>query len=105
MLNHNSFSRQASIALFFSFCQRIVLGFLAGCLAVLVKFSQPLITSICQNTQPLREFTGIVFEQLEVVLASMTKGGGDDLGAFSIRHHLRFLGVTLLFWDAPQVVH
>ncbi|MFN8387848.1 MAG: hypothetical protein U0X92_15705 [Anaerolineales bacterium] len=44
-----------------------------------------------------RELTGIVFEQLEVVFASMTKSGGYDLGTFSIRHHLRFLGVTLLF--------
>ena len=88
----------------------MVFGFLEGCLAVFMKFCQSLITSICQKAQMVREFTGIVFEELEVVLASIAKGGGDDLGTFSIRYHLRFLGVTLLFatvvlfLDAPRVV-
>src|SRR6266581_9153685 len=43
-----------------------------------------------------RELTGVVFEQLEVVFASMTKSGGYDLGTFSISDYLRFLGVTFL---------
>jgi len=47
--------------------------------------------------QVFREFASILFEQLEVMFASMTKGGGYDLGTFSIRHHLRFLSVTLIF--------
>ncbi|MBE0670976.1 MAG: hypothetical protein IH588_10340 [Anaerolineales bacterium] len=36
-------------------------------------------------------------KQLVVIFASITKGGGYGLDAFSIRHHLRFLSVTLLF--------
>jgi len=97
MLNHNPFSRQTPIALFFSFRQSMVLGFLEGCLAVFMKFRQSLITSICQNAKMFREFTGIVFEQLEIVFASMTKGCGYDLGTFSVSDYLRLLGMMLLF--------
>jgi len=61
-----------------------------------------------------RKLTGIVFEQLEVVFASMTKRSGYDLGTFSISHHLCFLRVTFLFatvvpflafLDFLQIVH
>lgn len=97
MFNPNSFSCQTPIALFFSFCQSMVFGFLEGCLAVFMKFCQSLITSICENAKIFRELTGIVFEQLEVMFASMTKGCGYDLGTFSISDYLRFLGMTLLF--------
>lgn len=97
MLNHNPFPCQTPIALFFSLRQSMLFGFLEGCLAVFMKFRQSLIASICQNAQMFRELTGIVFEHLEVVFAAMTKGGGYDLGTFSISHHLRFLGVPLLF--------
>ncbi|MFN8462278.1 MAG: hypothetical protein U0X93_10985 [Anaerolineales bacterium] len=97
MLNHNPLACQTPIALFFSFCQRMVFGFFERRLTVFMKLHQSLVTSIGQKPQMCRELTGIVFEQLEVVFASMTKSGGYDLGTFSIRHHLRFLGVTLLF--------
>jgi len=75
----------------------MVFGFLERCLAILMKFCQALIASICQKAQMAREFTGILFAQLKVMFASITKGGGYDLGTFSISHHLRFLGMTLLF--------
>lgn len=97
MLNHNPLSCQTPIALLFSFRQSMVFRFLEGCLAVLMKLHQTLVASVGQNPKVFRELTGVLFEQLEVVFASMTEGRGDDLGAFSIRHHLRFLGVTLLF--------
>jgi hypothetical protein len=97
MLNHNPFPRQTPIALFFSLRQSMVFGFLEGCLAVLMQFCQSLIASICQNAQMFSERAGSVFEQLEVMFASLTKSGGYDLGTFSIRDHLRFLSVTLLF--------
>lgn len=97
MLNHNPFSCQTPIVLFFSFCQSMTFGFLEGCLTVLMKFHQTLIASICQNSKMFRELTGVLFEQLEVVFASITKCRGYDLSTFSIRHHLRFLSVTLLF--------
>jgi hypothetical protein len=91
MLNHNSFPCQTPIVLFFSLRQSMVFGFLERRLAFLMKFRQSLIASICQNTQMFREFTGIVFEQLEVVFASMTKGGGYDLGTFRS-------AITCVFW-------
>ena len=97
MFNHNPFSCQTAIALFFSFCQSMVFGFLEGCLAVFMKFCQALITGIGQQAKMFREFTGLVFEQLEVVFASLTKGCGYDLGTFSVSDDLRFLGMTLLF--------
>ncbi len=75
MLNHNPFSCQTPIALLFSLCQSMAFGFLEGCLAVLMKFHQTLIASICQNAKMFRELTGVVFEDLEVMFASITKGG------------------------------
>jgi hypothetical protein len=97
MFNHNPFSCQTPIALFFAFCQSMIFGFLEGCLAISMKFRQSLITSICQNAQMFRELTGIVFEQLEVVFVSMTKSCGYDLGTFLVSDYLRFLGMMLLF--------
>jgi len=97
MLNHNPLSRQTSIALFLSLCQSMVFGFLEGCLAVFVKFHQSLIASIRQNAKMLRKFTGIIFEQLKVMFASVAKSGSYDLSTFSIGNYLCFLSVTLLF--------
>jgi predicted ATPase len=75
----------------------MVFGFLEGCLAVLMKFHQTLIASVCQNAQTFRELTSIVLEKLKVVFASMTKGGGYDLSTLSVCNYLCFLGMTLLF--------
>jgi len=97
MLNYNPFPCQTSIALFFSLRQSMVFGFLEGCLAVLMKFHQSLIASICQNAKVLREFTSVIFEQLKVMFASVAKGGSHDLGAFSVSNYLRFLSMSLLF--------
>lgn len=97
MFNHNPFSCQTPIALFLSLRQSMVFGFFEGCLAVFVKLHQSLVTRICQNAQMFRKLTGIVFEQLEIVFASMTKGGGYDFGAFSVSNYLCFLGMSLLF--------
>ena len=38
MFNHNPFPCQTPIALFFSFCQRMIFRFLEGCLAIFMKF-------------------------------------------------------------------
>jgi hypothetical protein len=63
-----------------------------------MMFRQFLITGICQNAKMFRELTGIVFEQSEVVFASMTKGCSYDLDTFSVsNYYLRFLGMMLLF--------
>ena len=97
MLNHNPFSCQIPITPFLSFRQSMILGFLERCLAVSMKFRQSLIASICQNAKMFTERTGLVFEQLEVVFASRTEGGGNDLGTFSVSDYLRFLGMALLF--------
>lgn len=97
MLNYNSFSCQTPIALFFSLRQSMIFGFLERCLAVLMKFHQSLVASICQNAKVFRELTGILFKHLEVMFASITKGSGYDLSTFSIRYYLCFLGVMLLF--------
>ena len=97
MLNHNPFSCQAPIALFLSLCQGMVFGFLERRLAVFMKFHQSLITSICQNAKVLRKFTSVLFEQLKVMFASVTKGGSHDLGTFSVSNYLCFLGMSLLF--------
>jgi hypothetical protein len=75
----------------------MIFGFLERRLAILMKFHQALIASICQNPKVFREFTGIVFEQLKVVFASMTKSCGYDLSTFSVSDDLSFLSVTLLF--------
>ena len=97
MLNHNPFSSQGPIALLFSFRQSMVFGFLERRLAVFMKFCQALISGICQNAKVFSKFTTVVFEQLKIVLASVTESGGDDLSALSVGNYLRFLGVTLLF--------
>ena len=97
MLNHNSFASQNAIPLFLSLRQSMIFRFLEGCLAVFMKFCQALISSICQNVKMFRELTGIVFEQLEIVLTSMTKSCGYDLGTFAVSDYLCFLCMTLLF--------
>ena len=97
MLNHNSFASQSPITLFLSCGQRMGFGFLERCLTVFVKVSQSLIASICQNAKLFGKLTTIVFEHLKVMLASVTKRCGKDLSALSIRNHLRFLGMLLLF--------
>ena len=97
MLNHNPFSSQGPIAPLFSFRQSMVFGFLERRLAVFMKFCQALISGICQDTEVFGKLTAIVFEQLKIVLASVTESGGDDLSALSVGNYLRFLGVTLLF--------
>ena len=76
MLNHNPFSCQTPIAVFLSLRQSMIFRFFEGCLAILMKFCQSLIASICQNAKMFGELTGIVFKQLKVVLAAITKGGG-----------------------------
>lgn len=94
MLNHYPFSSQTPIALFFSFFQSMVFGFLERCLVVLVEFRQSLIASIRQNAKVFNELMFIIFKQLEVVITSRTKRCGYDLSTFSIR---RFLGIKFLF--------
>jgi len=97
MLNHNPFSSQDPIAPLFSFRQRMAFGFLERRLTVFMKFCQPLISGICQDAKVFSKLTTIVFEQLKIVLASITESGGNDLSALSVGNYLRFLGVTLLF--------
>ncbi|WKZ37345.1 MAG: hypothetical protein QY332_05310 [Anaerolineales bacterium] len=62
-----------------------------------MKLAQSLIASICRNAKVFGKLTVIFVEQLKIVLAAITKCRGHDLGAFSIRNDLRFLGMTLLF--------
>lgn len=116
MFNYNPFSRQTPIALFFSFGQSMIFGLLEGCLAVFMKFHHSLITNICQDAKLFRELTGIVFEELEVLFASVAKGCGYDLGTFSGSDHIKFrwifspvhqghqqlIGSTQL-WRSPEV--
>ena len=97
MFNHNLFSCQSPVSRFFSFRQRMIFGLLERRLAIFMKFCQSLIASICQNVKIFRKLTGILFEQLEVVFASTTKGGGYDLGTFLVSNYLHYLGVTLQF--------
>lgn len=58
------------------------------------------------NPSRVRQFKCIIFEELDVMLAFITKGRGYDLSTFSIIHHLRFLRECLfvrqtkLFWQA-----
>ena len=97
MFNQNPLSCQTPIALFFSFRHIVIFGFFEWCLAVFMKFYQSLISSICQNAKVLCEVTAIVFEQLKIVFASITKSRGNNLSAFSIGNYLCCLGMTLLF--------
>ena len=97
MLNHNSFPSQNAISLFLSLCQSMIFGFLERSLAVFMKFSQALISSICQNMKVLCEVTAIVLEQLKIMFASITKSRGNNLSTYSIGNYLCFLGMTLLF--------
>ncbi len=97
MLNHNSFPSQDTIALFLSFCQSMVFGFLERCLAVFMKVRQALISSICQNAKVLSEVTAMVLKQLKIVLASIAESCGDNLRTFSVGNYLCLLGMALLF--------
>ena len=86
------FRAKRTIALLFSFGQRMVFGFLEGCLAVFMKFCQSLIASIRQNAEMLSKLQSVIFEKLEVMFASMTKGGGYDLSGLS------GLAINCAFW-------
>jgi hypothetical protein len=79
MFNHNPFSSQGTIAPLFSFRQSMIFGFLERCLAVFMKFCQPLISGVCQDVKVFSQLTTVVFEQLKIVFASMTESGGNDL--------------------------
>lgn len=89
MFNHDPFSSQGTISLFFSFRQSMGFGFLERCLTVVVKVCQALITCIRQDVKMFGKITSVVLEQLKVVFTAITKSRGSN--------YLRFLGVTLLF--------
>src|SRR5579859_1829609 len=97
MLNQNPFTSQAAVPLPFLFRQRMIFGFLEGCLAVFMEFCQPLIASICQNPDVLRHVASIILEKLEVMLAPNGKGSGHNFSGLLVSNQLRFLGVAPLF--------
>ena len=97
MFNHNSFASQGTIFLLLSFRQSMIFGFLEGGLAVLMQFCQALVTRICQNAKMFSKLTSIIFEQLEIMFASITKRRGNNFSALSVSNYLCFLGVSLLF--------
>jgi hypothetical protein len=97
MFNQNPFSSQDTISLLLSLRQSVIFGFLERRLTVLVQFRQALVARICQKAKVFGKITSIVLEQLKIVFASITKGGGNNFGTLSVSNYLRFLGMTLLF--------
>ena len=97
MFNQNPFSSQDTIALLLSLRQSMILGFLERRLTVLMQVRQSLVARISQNAKVIGEVTAILFEQLKIVFAAITKGRGNNFGAFAVSNYLRFLGVALLF--------
>lgn len=97
MLNQNSFASQSTVALFLSSSQRMKLRFFERRSAIVMDFRQTLITSVCENTNIIRYFAGILLEKLKVVLAPKRKGGRKYLSGFWVCNQLCFLSVTPLF--------
>ena len=97
MLNQNPFTSQAAVPQLFLNRQRMVFGFLEGCLAVFMQLRQSLIASIGQNSNVLRDFAPVILEKLEVMFAPIAKGRGDNLSSFLVSDQLRFLGMPPLF--------
>ena len=97
MLNHNPFSSQGTITPLFSFRQSMVFGFLERRLTIFMEICQALITGICQDAKVFSKLTTVVFEQLKIVFAAITKSRGDNFSTFSVGNYLCFLSVTLLF--------
>ena len=97
MLNQNPFTSQAAVPQLFLDCQRMVFGFLEGCLAVFMQLRQSLIASICQNLNMLRDLAPVILEKLEIMFAPIAKGRGDNLSSLLVSDQLRFLGVSPLF--------
>ena len=62
-----------------------------------MEFSQALVTSVCQNPNMFRHISLVIFEELKVVFASMSKGSCHNFGGLLVGNQLRFLSVALLF--------
>jgi len=97
MLNQDPLASQGTISLLLLFCERMIFGFLERCLAVFMKVGQALVASIGQDPNVLRHLEFIVLEKLEVVFATIAKGGGYNFSGFLVGDQLRFLGVSPLF--------
>jgi hypothetical protein len=104
MLNQNTFTRQAAVPLLFLLRQRMVFGFLAGCLTIFMKFRQPLIASNRQHPNVLRNIALVLPKKLKVMLAPIGKGGRHDFSGHSVSNQLRFLGMVPLFTDVMPVL-
>ena len=66
-------------------------------LAVGMKIVQTQVSSICKAANMFRKNTAAFFEQFEIMLAPIAKGGREDFLRLLIDNQLGFLGVTLLF--------
>jgi len=97
MFNQNSSTSQTSIPLFLFFCQRMVFGFLARSLAVLMEFCQTLIACICQYANMFGNLATLLLEELKVVLTSMGEGSRNNLSGLLICNQLCFLSMTPFF--------
>ena len=84
MLNHNPLASQRTIFLLLLFGQRMILRFFERCLAILMKFCQTLVPSVCQDLNMLRNVQSIVLEKLKVMLAALAKGGRHNFSGFLV---------------------
>ena len=64
---------------------------------VRMKIVQTEIPGICQDTDLFGEQASAFFEQIKIMLASISKGRGNDRLRLLVNNQLRFLGMTLLF--------
>jgi len=97
MLNQNPFTSQAAVPQLFLDRQRMVFGFLEGCLAIFMQLRYSLIARIRQNSNMLCDFAPVILKKLEIMFAPIAKGRGDNLSSFVVSDQLRFLGVSPLF--------
>lgn len=76
--------------------QRVVWGTLLRRATVGVELADPLVTAVGQVLQVRRQTDAARTEEGEVLLASGTESGGEDLTALLVGDHLALLGRALL---------
>ena len=95
MLTENSFTCQVPVSSFLLGCKPMKLGVLSWYLTIGMQFVDTQITCICLTEDILSHARIVIFEQTEIVGASITKCSCNDFQSAQIDHYLCFLCVSL----------
>ena len=96
VLAEDALLRQVSVVLLLLWGERLVLGFLVRCLAVLVPLLQSLVARIGQHLGGGVEAQTRSFEEREVVCGAASKGSGQDAPRRVFDYDLGLEGVAFL---------